>query len=60
MELGPIGPPRREGSRRDKSLNIAREKIEGYECLMKDYFMENPIYDVRMFPQRFRMSKRLF
>jgi hypothetical protein len=27
---------------------------------MRDYFVEDPVYDARMFHQRFRMSKRLF
>ena len=59
-ELGPIDPPRRGGLRRGKRLNIARGTIEGHERLMKDYFMEYPIYDARMFRQRFRISKWFF
>ena len=60
LELGPIDPPRCGGSRRGKRPNIARGRVEGHERLMKDYFVENPVYDARMFHQRFRMSKRLF
>jgi hypothetical protein len=60
LELGPIDPPRREESRRDKRPNIARGRIKGHARFMKDYFVKNPIYDARMFCQRFRMSKRLF
>jgi len=60
LELGVIDPPRRGGSRRGKRPNIARGRIEGHERLMRDYFVEDPVYDARMFRQRFRMSKRLF
>ena len=60
LELGPIDPPRHGGSRHGKRPNIAQGRIEGHERLMKDYFVEDPIYDAKMFRQRFRMSKRLF
>jgi hypothetical protein len=60
LELGPIDPLRRGGSRRGKRPNIARGIIEGHERLMKDHFVENPIYDARMFCQRFRMSRHWF
>jgi hypothetical protein len=57
LKLGPIDPLRRGGSRRGKIPNIARGKIEGYERLMRDYFVEDPVYDARMFRQRFGLSK---
>ena len=60
LEFGAIDPPRRGDSRRGKRPNIARRKIEGHEFLMRDYFVEDPVYDARMFRQRFRMSKSLF
>ena len=60
LELGPIDPPRRGGSRRGKRPNIALGRIEGHERLMRDYLVENLVYDARMFRQKFRMSKRLF
>jgi hypothetical protein len=60
LELGPIDPPRRGGSRRGKRPHIARGRIEGHEHLMREYFMEDPVYDARMFCQKFRMSKHLF
>ena len=60
LELGLIDPPRRGGSRCGKRPNIAREKSEGHERLLRDYFVEDPVYDARMFRQRFRMSKCLF
>ena len=60
LKLGPIDPPRRGGSRREKRPNIVRGRFKGHERLMRDYFVEDPVYDARMFRQRFRMSKRLF
>ena len=60
LELGPIDPPRRGGSRHGKRPNIARGRIEGHERLMRDSFVEDLVYEVRMFHQRFRLSKRLF
>ena len=43
LELGAIDPPRRGGSRRGKRPNIARRRIEGHECLMRDYFVKDPV-----------------
>ena len=60
LELGPNDHPRRGGSRCEKNLNIARGRIEGHECLLRDYFVEDPIYDAWIFRQSFRMSKCLF
>ena len=53
LDFSPIDPPRRGGSRRGKRPNIAQNKIEGHERLLKDYFVENPSFDARMFRQRF-------
>ena len=59
-ELGAPMPPERGGSTRGKRPNIMRGRVEGHDRLMKDYFVDDPIYDARLFRQRFRMSKRLF
>ena len=58
LKFSIIDPSRRGGSQRDKKPNIALGRIEGHKRLMKDYFVENPIYDVKMFRQRFRMLER--
>ena len=54
-----INPFRLGGSKHGKKSNIAQGKFEGHEYLMKDYFVENLVYDARMFRQKFRMSKCL-
>ena len=60
LQLGAIDPPMRGGSRRGKRPNIALGRIEGHERLMRDYFVEDPVYDARMFRQRSRMFKHSF
>ncbi|XP_021991255.1 uncharacterized protein LOC110888016 [Helianthus annuus] len=39
---------------------IERQREEGHETLMADYFVEDPKYNEDIFRHRFRMSKRLF
>ncbi|XP_021979865.1 uncharacterized protein LOC110875987 [Helianthus annuus] len=39
---------------------IERQREEGHETLMTDYFVEDPKYNEDIFRYRFRMSKRLF
>ena len=39
---------------------ILRDRLAGNERLMKDYFVNYPIYNNKMFERRFRMSKHLF
>ncbi|XP_022008315.1 uncharacterized protein LOC110907675 [Helianthus annuus] len=39
---------------------IERQREEGHEKLMADYFVEDPKYNEDIFRHRFRMSKRLF
>lgn len=60
LEVGAIDPPRREGSKRGKRWNIAQERIEGHERLVKNYFVEDPIYDAKMSCRLFKLWKRLF
>lgn len=60
LELGAIDPFKGGGFKRGKRPNITWERVEGHEHLLKDYFVENPIDDAKIFCQRLRMSKRLF
>ena len=60
LKFSIIDPPRHGVSQHDKKPNIAQGRIEGQKHLMKNYFVENPIYDAKMFCQRFRMSKHFF
>ncbi|XP_021986043.1 protein ANTAGONIST OF LIKE HETEROCHROMATIN PROTEIN 1-like [Helianthus annuus] len=39
---------------------IERQREEGHETLMADYFVEDPKYNEDIFRHRFRMSKHLF
>jgi len=39
---------------------INRERQQGHERLVKDYFSENPIYNDELFRRRFRMRRSLF
>ncbi|XP_022031374.1 uncharacterized protein LOC110932340 [Helianthus annuus] len=45
-------------SRKRKSVRLDRVKC--HENLMRDYFVEEPVFNEEVFRQRFRMSKRLF
>jgi len=48
------------GSRPGRQPNKEREYDKRYDHLMKQYFVDKPIYNDVMFRRRFRMSKRLF
>ena len=37
-----------------------RERIDGHNKLMRNYFVENPVYPEKYFRRRFRMSTELF
>ena len=39
---------------------IDREREAGHERLLRDYFVDNPVYSEEMFRRRFRMTKGLF
>ena len=39
---------------------IYRDREAGHECLVKDYFAENPVYTPETFHRRFRMGKHVF
>jgi hypothetical protein len=39
---------------------ILRNRMGGHKRLMKDYFVEFPVYNNWMFERRFRMSRQLF
>lgn len=55
-----VDPPRCGGSKLGKTPNITHGRVEGHGHWMKDYFVENPIYDAKIFHQRFRILKLLF
>jgi hypothetical protein len=48
------------GSKKGKAPNIDRDRGNYHELLMKDYFVDNPIYDSKTFRRRFRMHRELF
>ena len=39
---------------------IDREREAGYERILRDYFVDNPVYSEEMFRRRFQMTKGLF
>ena len=50
-----------EGSRpRKKRTYISRDRESSNECLIADYFSNQPLYDERQFRRRFRMRKHVF
>ncbi|XP_022040951.1 uncharacterized protein LOC110943514 [Helianthus annuus] len=49
-----------EGSSRPKKKMVDRDRIHANERLMKDYFVENPVYNAEMFRDQFRLPKDLF
>ena len=49
-----------EGSSRPKKKMVDRDRIHANEVLMKDYFVENPVYNAKTFRNRFRLPKYLF
>lgn len=55
-----VDPPRCGGSKPRKTPNITHVRVEGHGHWMKDYFVENVIYDSKMFRHRFRILKLLF
>ena len=48
------------GSRIGRAPNLNRDAPAGHERLMKDYFVDVPVYGEQLFRRRFRMSSRLF
>jgi hypothetical protein len=48
------------GSKKGKRANVQRDRVQYHELLMKDYFVENPVYDAKTFCRRFRMRRELF
>ncbi|XP_035842241.1 uncharacterized protein LOC118488918 [Helianthus annuus] len=49
-----------EGSSRPKKKIVDRDRIHANEVLMKDYFVENPVYNAETFRDRFSLPKHLF
>ncbi|XP_022041073.1 uncharacterized protein LOC110943644 [Helianthus annuus] len=43
-----------------KRKTVHRDRVKCHENLMRDYFVEEPVFNEEVFRQRFRMSKRLF
>ena len=43
-----------------KDRRYMRDYKSGHERLMRDYFIDNPTYDVSLFRRRFRMSPAIF
>ncbi|KAJ0432814.1 hypothetical protein HanRHA438_Chr17g0805821 [Helianthus annuus] len=39
---------------------VRRDRVKCHENLMRDYFVEEPVFNEEIFRQRFPMSKRLF
>ena len=52
-----LQPPQNQTGKR---AVILHNQMEGQKCLMKDYFVEFPVYNNQMFERRFRMSRQLF
>ncbi|KAJ0535978.1 hypothetical protein HanIR_Chr09g0436491 [Helianthus annuus] len=49
-----------EGLSRPKKKMVDRDCIHANEVLMKDYFVENPVYNAKTFRDQFRLPKDLF
>ncbi|XP_021996290.1 uncharacterized protein LOC110893491 [Helianthus annuus] len=45
---------------RTRQPTLERDRLGAHECLLQDYFCENPLYDDGQFERKFRMSRRLF
>ncbi|XP_022013817.1 uncharacterized protein LOC110913285 [Helianthus annuus] len=45
---------------RTRQPALERDRLGAHECLVQDYFCENPLYDDGQFKRRFRMSRRIF
>lgn len=50
----------RGGSRVGRRPNIDRNRQQGHERIMSDYFSDAPVYNDNIFRRRFRMQKSLF
>lgn len=48
------------GSRKGKTRNIDRQRVEHNDILMRDYFNDNCTYTMDQFRRRFRMRRSLF
>lgn len=53
-------PRARGGSRPGKRPNLQRDHRGGHERIMKDYFIERPVFTDVHFRRRFRMSRSVF
>ncbi|KAI9895364.1 hypothetical protein PsorP6_018917 [Peronosclerospora sorghi] len=51
---------RHGGSRPGRASNIDRDRLQGQERLMKDYFSPSIVFGARLFRRRFRMHRKLF
>ncbi|XP_021996328.1 uncharacterized protein LOC110893530 [Helianthus annuus] len=49
-----------EGLSRPNKKMMDRDRIHAIEVLMKDYFVENQVYNAKTFRNRFRLPKDLF
>ena len=47
-------------SRVGRLPNINRNRREGHQRILQDYFAENPVYNEKLFRRRFRMRKSLY
>ncbi|XP_022041738.1 uncharacterized protein LOC110944383 [Helianthus annuus] len=43
-----------------KRKTVHRDRVKCHDNLMRDYFVDEPVFNEDIFRQRFRMSKRLF
>ncbi|XP_022041739.1 uncharacterized protein LOC110944384 [Helianthus annuus] len=43
-----------------KRKTVYRDRVKCHDNLMRDYFVDEPVFNEDVFRQRFRMSKRLF
>lgn len=48
------------GSTIGRLHGVKRNRSDGHERIMRDYFTETPVYDERFFRRRFRMRRSLF